>query len=120
MSTDVMILVHTDIDECHSGSNNCGIYATCANLEGSYDCECKQGYYAEEPGDCQGVHLQSFHCLYSLMEHIYVPIQMLMSVLMKHTTVLRMLSAVTLTVAMSVFALLDTQGMEHSVKVCHT
>ena len=34
----------TDIDECHTGSNNCSDASNCINTNGSYVCKCKPGY----------------------------------------------------------------------------
>ena len=33
-----------DIDECQTGDNECHFNATCINLNGTYDCECDEGY----------------------------------------------------------------------------
>ena len=34
-----------DVDECaNNEANNCHVNAFCTNYDGSYNCECKQGY----------------------------------------------------------------------------
>ena len=33
-----------DINECTSGSDNCGIHTSCINTAGSFACACNQGY----------------------------------------------------------------------------
>lgn len=44
--------MHTDIDECLLESEVCGMHA-CANSNGSYDCNCNQGY-TKVSETCQG------------------------------------------------------------------
>ena len=36
---------HTDVNECENGGlNNCHEKANCTNTEGSFDCNCNDGY----------------------------------------------------------------------------
>ena len=46
----VVALFHTstkisDIDECDLGIDTCHLRATCENIDGSYICECSEGYH---------------------------------------------------------------------------
>ena len=34
----------SDINECQENTDTCHDNATCSNTEGSFDCQCKQGY----------------------------------------------------------------------------
>ena len=43
----------TDIDECTDGTHNCNANAECSNTEGSFTCDCNDGY-AGNGTDCQG------------------------------------------------------------------
>ena len=45
--------VDADVDEC-SNSGICPPNSVCVNSEGSYDCECSNGYTKNENGVCQG------------------------------------------------------------------
>ena len=48
------IIINTDVDECSLGMNQC--QQMCVNLNGSYSCECNEGY-AVVPGRyyaCEG------------------------------------------------------------------
>ena len=52
MHGDIFILF-SDINECDT--NNGGCEQMCVNTEGSYRCECYQGYsYNEDSGKCVG------------------------------------------------------------------
>ena len=33
-----------DIDECSMGNNSCHVNSTCFNTDGSYECECLDGF----------------------------------------------------------------------------
>lgn len=54
----------TDEDECVSNVNLCGNYSTCTNTQGSFKCQCLDGYkdtggkvtFAGD-GQCKGKHL---------------------------------------------------------------
>ena len=48
------ILLYTDINECIDPSS-CGQWGTCANLEGSYSCECPDGFSLNEDKICEGM-----------------------------------------------------------------
>ena len=37
--------IFIDVDECVVGSDNCDENANCTNMNGSYNCTCKQGYH---------------------------------------------------------------------------
>jgi len=41
-----------DADEC-SDPGTCPANSVCLNSEGSYDCECSDGYTRDDNGDCQ-------------------------------------------------------------------
>jgi len=36
-----------DLDECMTGLNNCSTFAYCANVIGSYNCSCKEGFQGD-------------------------------------------------------------------------
>ena len=46
-------LLVSDIDECQENTDNCHNNATCSNNEGSFDCQCIQGYTGDGT-DCAG------------------------------------------------------------------
>ena len=40
-----LVISNSDLDECDSeGLNDCHPEADCTNTEGSYNCDCRQGY----------------------------------------------------------------------------
>ncbi|MCH9664554.1 MAG: hypothetical protein K0U41_01755 [Gammaproteobacteria bacterium] len=44
-----------DIDECSLNANLC--HQICTNTDGSYTCECNEGYQLMDDGfNCEGVH----------------------------------------------------------------
>ena len=43
----------TDIDECTTSTDNCHKNATCTNTDGSFTCECHNGY-AGNGSSCTG------------------------------------------------------------------
>ena len=48
-----LIFIVADIDECSTNSHDCDSLATCINTNGSFKCDCNEGY----PGDgksCSG------------------------------------------------------------------
>ena len=40
----VIWLYFLDVDECTDGTFTCDEHANCHNIEGSYKCQCKEGY----------------------------------------------------------------------------
>lgn len=53
------MVIHTDIDEC-SGVNDCE--QVCVNTEGSYTCDCIEGFELDEDGRrCNGTYVHSLH-----------------------------------------------------------
>ena len=38
---------YLDIDECSGDKNNCDPDAICTNIEGSYNCTCKEGFVGD-------------------------------------------------------------------------
>lgn len=52
MPTQDLFRVFTDIDECEQPGVCSG--GQCTNTEGSYDCQCDQGYIMVRKGHCQG------------------------------------------------------------------
>ena len=43
-----------DINECMQPEIRCQENAECVNTKGSYSCACKEGFYEDENGNCQG------------------------------------------------------------------
>lgn len=39
-----LIFIVTDIDECSDNSHDCHLLATCINTNGSFKCDCNEGY----------------------------------------------------------------------------
>jgi hypothetical protein len=50
-------LTISDIDECSEGNISCHPNATCINTQGSYNCQCKDGYKGFGKRNCTGVML---------------------------------------------------------------
>lgn len=51
-----------DIDECLIGSDDCDEFANCEDLDGSYTCQCMEGYFSESiarEGTCFGKMFQA-------------------------------------------------------------
>jgi len=44
----------TDVDECATGSAGCDSDAECANTDGSFACECNDGFEDNGEGGCAG------------------------------------------------------------------
>lgn len=55
----IKVYLFSDIDECTSGKDNCDANALCINTEGSYQCNCKPGYF----GDGQFCKSEVFHII---------------------------------------------------------
>ena len=53
-----------DIDECVTGPHNCNENANCTNTNGSFTCQCKEGYTGDGI-ECEGmictVHAHQYH-----------------------------------------------------------
>ena len=43
----------SDIDECVTGTHNCGVNGVCINIIGSFKCDCLSGY-AWDGSSCSG------------------------------------------------------------------
>ena len=41
------IFILADIDDCSDNSHDCDPLATCINSNGSFKCDCKEGYYGD-------------------------------------------------------------------------
>ena len=48
------ILIYSDIDECSEGNFTCHPYATCINTQGSYTCQCEDGFEKDGKKNCAG------------------------------------------------------------------
>ena len=42
-----------DIDECSAGMDRCHRNSICINIQGSYHCQCRNGFYSEDYPDNQ-------------------------------------------------------------------
>lgn len=42
-----------DVNECDDGTNDCDLNADCLDLDGSFTCTCRTGYYSEEGGNAR-------------------------------------------------------------------
>ena len=40
----ISLLSVVDLDECETGTHDCAVEAACVNNEGSFSCECPNGY----------------------------------------------------------------------------
>ena len=67
--------VCSDIDECND-QNDCDPNATCSNTEGSYSCDCLQGFYGDGKTCQKGYTSKSFvetydfvRCIKKIMKH---------------------------------------------------
>ena len=40
-------IIQIDIDECATGIANCHFFATCTNTQGSFSCQCEEGYFGD-------------------------------------------------------------------------
>lgn len=49
-------IVTVDIDECASDVHECVENAICSNTNGSYDCECAEGYRGHGFMNCTGIY----------------------------------------------------------------
>ena len=56
----------TDINECLGDDHECHIDAHCINLNGSYDCLCKEGY-SGDGFDCKSEHENYSIYIYHVM-----------------------------------------------------
>ena len=52
-----------DIDECVTGPHNCNENANCTNTNGSFTCQCKEGYTGDGV-ECEGM-------IYNVHVHYY-------------------------------------------------
>jgi hypothetical protein len=53
-----VILNISDIDECSEGNFTCHPNATCMNTQGSYNCQCKNGYVRNGKENCTGIRMR--------------------------------------------------------------
>lgn len=51
---DQIYFVVLDIDECTKGTHSCHVNAVCINIQGSYNCTCKDGY-SGDGRNCTGI-----------------------------------------------------------------
>ena len=52
-SGNLFLSFYSDVNECIEPST-CGQWGTCVNLEGSYSCECPDGFKLNEDKICEG------------------------------------------------------------------
>ena len=65
------IYIYTDIDECSLNTDNCS--QICNNTEGSFNCECYEGYALEvDLRTCTGMYREIL--LYSVHYKFYKPL----------------------------------------------
>lgn len=57
----------TDVDEC-AGANLCDVRAVCSNTEGSYTCQCEEGYSGNGT-HCEGTYMLCCVVLTCLWSH---------------------------------------------------
>lgn len=54
----------SDVDECNGTSEYpCGSNTNCTNVDGGYECQCKDGFYGDPKQECVGKFeiLNNFH-----------------------------------------------------------
>ena len=44
LTSDINVIIYTDLDECKLDIHRCSENAKCSNSEGSYDCNCDDGF----------------------------------------------------------------------------
>ena len=65
---------YSDIDECSTGNDNCDVNADCINDQGSFSCQCREGYQGNGI-TCEGKKLylcQVYHKCMSYDRHFYM------------------------------------------------
>ena len=58
-SNDILFTV-SDIDECIDGTHRCDVNAECNNIQGSYNCSCKDGFHGNGT-NCTGNYPKLFY-----------------------------------------------------------
>ena len=119
-------MLHEDINECATNSDDCGPYAVCTNTFGNFTCTCRTGFSGDGrvngircAGNCVRVLKSLFRLVYVLSSvRIKNHMQISMSVLPTLMTVTPMLSVPTLMVASLVHVRLATLEMVEHVQVC--
>ena len=56
-------ILHTDLNECNDGIDNCHSFANCSNEIGSFSCSCNDGYTGNGLS-CSGIFIDSVIILY--------------------------------------------------------
>ena len=95
----MMLFWCADVDECARGEDECSDFAQCFNTVGSYACSCVAGYTGDGR-TCEGVFMRILWVGGNLS--IFPSYQILMSVLVVQTTVIKTLTVGTLRAASSV------------------
>ena len=83
--------LHTDIDECNDGIDNCHSLANCSNANGNFSCSCNDGF----TGDgltCSGIHIARVTGSVSNFKILFAKIKLLE--LLAHTLFVMMVSTV--------------------------
>ena len=65
---DLFYLFCVDIDECVTGTHNCNENANCTNTNGSFTCQCKEGYTGDGV-ECEGMIYTQIMVL-SVLDHL--------------------------------------------------
>ncbi len=58
-----------DIDECEEGSHNC--MDLCVNLQGGFECACRQGYTLINSTSCAGMYLH-YTCTKTVIAILFI------------------------------------------------
>jgi hypothetical protein len=67
------LLMHLDLNECAVGADDCNENSVCKNTRGSFECDCKNGFYKESGSNqcmegtlAAAVHIQRIQAIINL------------------------------------------------------
>ncbi|CAH2253685.1 N-acetyllactosaminide beta-1,3-N-acetylglucosaminyltransferase 2 isoform X4 [Pelobates cultripes] len=81
-----------DVNECHTGIQQCDVHAYCLDEFGTYSCQCMNGYKDQSPASpgtvCISAQLTGFHILYDNLEILIGSILAVVAILLVTVIVL--------------------------------
>ena len=82
----LLLTCFSDIDECATGTHNCGDHAVCNNTNGGHNCTCKKGFIGDGE-NCTGEILPYKHVFFETFHDQLAPNLQVVSSLVPFKTI---------------------------------